>query len=109
MGTVYRCVAKLGEGEPDLEGVETFDERVFGTRPSAITRDDGDARAAHPASVKGRGAILACKVVNRADLKQSKYATVEIDIAGKLKHQSVCTVHEVFETKTHVYFIMEMW
>ena len=105
MGTVYRCVAKLSKDEPEL-GAESFDQRVFGVRPSALTRDVD--RTARPSHVKRRGAVLACKVVARADLKQSKYATVEIEISKKLSHQSVCTVHEVFESKTHVYFIMEM-
>ena len=77
--TVYRCVAKLPD-EADLLCGESFDERVFGLRHSALARDDRGSFK-HATSAKGRGSIRACKVVERAALKNTKYAASEIVFA----------------------------
>lgn len=56
---------------------------------------------------KSSGEEFAVKIIDRKLLTEKQQNT-EIGILKKIKHPNVISIHDVIESSTHIYIIMEL-
>merc|ERR1719502_1007551 len=64
----------------------------------------------HTATVRATGEKVAVKVIKKPekDCKLKRMLEVEKDILGRISHPNVVKIHEIFESPTNLYIVMEL-
>jgi len=70
----------------------------------------GHTATVHSATVRATGEKVAVKVIKKPekDCKLKRMLEVEKDILGRISHPNVVKIHEIFESPTNLYIVMEL-